>query len=88
VGASPSSATGGSVKAEGLGDGLTQGKAAIAKLRLTLPPSMSDDFAFTLIAEPGGLDKATRNHLSSLSVASPCPVSHEQKSRRRTINMR
>jgi hypothetical protein len=38
VGASPSSATGGIVKAEGLGDGLTQGKAAIAKLRLTLPP--------------------------------------------------
>jgi len=28
--ASPSSATGGIVKAEGLGDGLTQGKAAIA----------------------------------------------------------
>jgi hypothetical protein len=29
---------GGSVKAEGLGDGLTHGKAAIAKLRLTMPP--------------------------------------------------
>jgi hypothetical protein len=29
---------GGSVKAEGLGDGPAHGKAAIAKLRLTLPP--------------------------------------------------
>jgi len=33
LGASPSSATGGSVKAEGLGDGLTHAKAPIAKLR-------------------------------------------------------
>jgi hypothetical protein len=56
-GASPSSATGGSVKAEGLGDGLTQGKAAIANppassgeaLRLTLPPGLPDDFASTLL---------------------------------------
>jgi hypothetical protein len=39
---------GGSLKAEGLGDGLTHGKAAIAKLRLTLPPAMSDDFALTV----------------------------------------
>jgi hypothetical protein len=31
-------ATGGSVKAEGIGDGPAHGKAAIAKLRLTLPP--------------------------------------------------
>jgi len=30
--------TGGSVKAEGLGDGLTCAEDAIAKLRLTLPP--------------------------------------------------
>ena len=30
--------SGGSVKAEGLGDGSTHGQAAIAKLRLTLPP--------------------------------------------------
>ena len=31
-------AAGGSVKAEGLGDGPTRGNVAIAKLRLTLPP--------------------------------------------------
>ena len=35
---------GGSVKAEGLGDGPTHEKVAIAKLRLTLPP----DFAIAL----------------------------------------
>jgi hypothetical protein len=29
---------GGIVKAEGLGDGLTQSQVAIAKLRLTMPP--------------------------------------------------
>jgi len=37
----PSSATGGSVKAKGLGDGLTHGKTAIAKLRLTMPPGFA-----------------------------------------------
>jgi hypothetical protein len=41
LGASPFSATGGSVKAEGLGDGSTHAKAAIAKLRLTMLPIMS-----------------------------------------------
>jgi hypothetical protein len=43
--------SGGSVKAEGLGDGPTHGKSAIAKLRglrLTLPPTPSCDFAFAL----------------------------------------
>jgi len=32
---------GGIVKANGLGDGLTHGQDAIAKLRLTMPPVMS-----------------------------------------------
>ncbi len=49
--ASPSSATGGSVKAEGLGDGPLHGKVAIAKLRLTLPPATSDRFAFILASQ-------------------------------------
>jgi hypothetical protein len=30
---------GGSVKAEGLGDGLSHSQATIAKLRLTMPPN-------------------------------------------------
>jgi len=42
--------TGGIVKAEGFGDGLTHTNGAIAKLRLTLPPTMWDDFAFALPA--------------------------------------
>jgi hypothetical protein len=40
--------TGGIVKAEGLGDGPTHPKDAIAKLRLTMPPIMLADFAFAL----------------------------------------
>jgi len=39
---------GGIVKAAGLGDGPTQGKIAIAKLRLTMPPTILGDFAFAL----------------------------------------
>jgi hypothetical protein len=38
----------GNVKAKAHGDGLTHGKAAIAKLRLTLPPATSCGFAFAL----------------------------------------
>jgi hypothetical protein len=38
--------SGGSVKAEGLGDGPAHGKSAVAKLRLTLPPTTRHDFAF------------------------------------------
>ena len=45
--ARPGADRGGSVKAEGLGDGPAHGKVAIAKLRLTLPPTMLGDFAFT-----------------------------------------
>jgi len=39
---------GGIVKAAGLGDGPTQGKIAIAKLRLTMPLTTLGDFAFAL----------------------------------------
>jgi len=39
---------GGSVKAEGLGDGPVPGKVAIAKLRVTMPPTVLGEFAFTL----------------------------------------
>jgi len=39
---------GGIVKAAGLGDGPAQGKTAIAKLRLTMPPTTLGDFAFAL----------------------------------------
>jgi len=44
---------GGIVKAAGLGDGPTQGKIAIAKLRLTMPRTTLGDFAFALPAFPG-----------------------------------
>ena len=40
---------GGIVKAAGLGDGPTQGEIAIAKLRLTMPPTTLGDFAFALL---------------------------------------
>jgi hypothetical protein len=46
--ACPESDSGGSVKAEGLGDGPSPAKIAIAKLRLTLPPTTRHDFAFAL----------------------------------------
>jgi hypothetical protein len=54
---------GGIVKAEGLGDGLTHEKAAIANpspgsgesLRLTMPPSMLADFALALVQQRIGL---------------------------------
>jgi hypothetical protein len=36
----------GSVTAEGLGDGPTHGRVAIAKMLLTLPPIMQDHLAF------------------------------------------
>jgi hypothetical protein len=39
---------GGIVKAEGLGDGPAPGKVAIAKLRLTMLPTMLGDFTFVL----------------------------------------
>ena len=42
------SGLGGSVKAEGLGDGPGRGKSAIAKLRLTMPPTTLCDSAFAL----------------------------------------
>ena len=42
---------GGIVKAEGLGDGPTYGEVAIAKLRLTMPPTMSGDFAFARVQQ-------------------------------------
>jgi len=41
---------GGIVKAAGLGDGPAQGKIAIAKLRLTMPPTTLGDFAIALSA--------------------------------------
>jgi len=54
--------TGGSVKAEGLGDGPAHGKGAIAKLRLTLPPiSCHEDLnklGRTQLVCPWGLDWA------------------------------
>jgi len=46
---------GGIVKAEGLGDGPAHGKAAIAKLRLTMPPGVSVDLALALAAGRIGL---------------------------------
>ena len=48
--------TGGSVKTEGLGDGLTHGTVTIAKLRFTLPPTKLDNFTFALAAQSGILD--------------------------------
>jgi len=40
---------GGIVKAKGLGDGPAPKKDAIAKLRLTMPPTIWGDFALGLI---------------------------------------
>ena len=56
--------TGGIVKAKGLGDGLSHGKSAIAKLRrlrLTLPPAMSCNFAIAPAPQTPGLAAKARN---------------------------
>ena len=50
------SSSGGSVKAEGLGDGPTHGPDAIAKLRLTLPPTTADNRLRLLIETDAGGD--------------------------------
>jgi hypothetical protein len=42
-------APGGSVKAEGLGDGPTHCETATAKLRLTMPRNMLGDLGFALV---------------------------------------
>jgi hypothetical protein len=49
---------GGIVKAEGLGDGLTRGKIAIAKLRLTMPLTLLGDVAFVPACSRGRVDLA------------------------------
>ena len=43
---------GGSVKAEGLGDGPSHSKAAIAKLCLTMPPRRGDKPTMDNVSEP------------------------------------
>jgi len=49
---------GGSVKAEGLGDGPTHTEDAIAKLCLTLPPASSASFLLCTHVVPDGQNRA------------------------------
>jgi len=63
---------GGIVRAEGLGDDPTQGKIAIAKLRLTMPPTTLGDFAFALLlSDAGGVGEQVP--LTWPSAAAPGP---------------
>jgi hypothetical protein len=62
---------GGIVKAAGLGDGPTQGKITIAKLRLTMPPTTLGDFAFALGVIIRHTGSRSRTHVSKRSMMQP-----------------